>query len=108
MATTTSLLSLSPAEREDLYVAHPVPRDSEPGELQHLHAQRCAGRTALIRRRGAARRGEGHPCARGAARRKGGGAFTESIVMRSKSGTVRKISSELDFTRKTGFRFGEE
>lgn len=41
-------------------------------------------------------------------RRKGGGAFTESIVMRSKSGTVRKISSEHDFTRKTGFRFGEE
>lgn len=41
-------------------------------------------------------------------RRSGGGAFTESIVMRSKSGTVRKISSEHDFTRKTGFRFGEE
>jgi len=41
-------------------------------------------------------------------RRKGGGAFTESIVMRSKSGTVRKIGSEHDFTRKTGFRFGEE
>ena len=35
-------------------------------------------------------------------------AFTESIVMRSKSGTVRKISSEHDFTRKTGFRFAEE
>jgi fructose-1,6-bisphosphatase II / sedoheptulose-1,7-bisphosphatase len=41
-------------------------------------------------------------------RRRGGGAFTESIVMRSKSGTVRKISSEHDFTRKTGFRFVEE
>lgn len=41
-------------------------------------------------------------------RRRGGGAFTESIVMRSKSGTVRKISSEHDFTRKTGFRFSEE
>jgi fructose-1,6-bisphosphatase II / sedoheptulose-1,7-bisphosphatase len=41
-------------------------------------------------------------------RRSGGGAFTESIVMRSKSGTVRKISSEHDFTRKTGFRFSEE
>jgi fructose-1,6-bisphosphatase II / sedoheptulose-1,7-bisphosphatase len=41
-------------------------------------------------------------------RRRGGGAFTESIVMRSKSGTVRKISSEHDFTRKTGFRFPEE
>ena len=41
-------------------------------------------------------------------RRRGGGAFTESIVMRSKSGTVRKISSEHDFTRKTGFRFAEE
>ena len=41
-------------------------------------------------------------------RRRGGGAFTESVVMRSKSGTVRKISSEHDFTRKTGFRFAEE
>ena len=41
-------------------------------------------------------------------RRRGGGAFTESIVMRSKSGTVRKISSEHDFTRKTGFRCAEE
>ena len=41
-------------------------------------------------------------------RRRGGGAFTESIVMRSKSGTVRKISSEHDFTRKTDYRFAEE
>ena len=41
-------------------------------------------------------------------RLRGGGAFTESIVMRSKSGTVRKISSEHDFTRKTGFRLAEE
>lgn len=41
-------------------------------------------------------------------RRRGGGAFTESIVMRSKSGTVRKISSEHDFNRKTGFRCAEE
>jgi fructose-1,6-bisphosphatase II / sedoheptulose-1,7-bisphosphatase len=41
-------------------------------------------------------------------RREGGGAFTESIVMRSKTGTVRKISADHDFTRKTGFRFLEE
>ncbi|NKB57994.1 MAG: class II fructose-bisphosphatase [Alphaproteobacteria bacterium] len=41
-------------------------------------------------------------------RRSSGGAFTESIVMRSKSGTVRKIASEHDFIRKTGFRFSEE
>jgi fructose-1,6-bisphosphatase II / sedoheptulose-1,7-bisphosphatase len=36
-------------------------------------------------------------------RRTGTGAFTESIIMRSKSGTVRKISATHDFTRKTGF-----
>jgi len=36
-------------------------------------------------------------------RRFGGGATTHSIVMRSKSGTVRTIESHHDFTRKTGF-----
>ncbi len=41
-------------------------------------------------------------------RRTGTGAFTESIVMRSKSGTVRKISADHDFSRKTGFKFTDE
>ena len=41
-------------------------------------------------------------------RRTATGAFTESIVMRSKSGTVRKISAEHDFTKKTGFSFADE
>ncbi|MGY8960383.1 MAG: class II fructose-bisphosphatase [Alphaproteobacteria bacterium] len=41
-------------------------------------------------------------------RRTATGAFTESIVMRSKSGTVRKISAEHDFTKKTGFDFVDE
>jgi fructose-1,6-bisphosphatase II / sedoheptulose-1,7-bisphosphatase len=41
-------------------------------------------------------------------RRTATGAFTESIVMRSKSGTVRKISAEHDFTKKTGFSFSDE
>lgn len=41
-------------------------------------------------------------------RRTATGAFTESIVMRSKSGTVRKISAEHDFTKKTGFSFVDE
>jgi len=41
-------------------------------------------------------------------RRTGNGAFTESIIMRSKSGTVRKISADHDFTRKTGFKFADE
>tara|TARA_B110000263_G_scaffold247324_1_gene259965 strand:+ start:286 stop:1278 length:993 start_codon:yes stop_codon:yes gene_type:complete len=41
-------------------------------------------------------------------RRMATGAFTESIVMRSKSGTVRKISAEHDFTKKTGFSFADE
>ncbi|MHA1568901.1 MAG: class II fructose-bisphosphatase [Alphaproteobacteria bacterium] len=36
-------------------------------------------------------------------RRFGGGAATHSIVMRSKSGTVRVIEAQHDFTRKTGF-----
>ena len=36
-------------------------------------------------------------------RRFPGGAETESIVMRSKTGTVRKILSTHNFTRKTGF-----
>lgn len=41
-------------------------------------------------------------------RRTGSGAFTESIIMRSKSGTVRKVSADHDFTRKTGFKFQDE
>jgi fructose-1,6-bisphosphatase II / sedoheptulose-1,7-bisphosphatase len=41
-------------------------------------------------------------------RRTGNGAFTESIIMRSRSGTVRKISADHDFTRKTGFKFTDE
>jgi len=41
-------------------------------------------------------------------RRTATGAYTESIVMRSKSGTVRKISAEHDFTKKTGFSFADE
>jgi fructose-1,6-bisphosphatase II / sedoheptulose-1,7-bisphosphatase len=41
-------------------------------------------------------------------RRTATGAFTESIVMRSKSGTVRKISAEHDFSKKTGFSFADE
>ncbi len=41
-------------------------------------------------------------------RRTGTGAFTESIIMRSKSGTVRKVSADHDFTRKTGFRSMDE
>ncbi|MEX2614538.1 MAG: class II fructose-bisphosphatase [Alphaproteobacteria bacterium] len=41
-------------------------------------------------------------------RRTGTGAFTESIIMRSKSGTVRKISADHDFTRKTGFKYMDE
>ncbi|MFT6582365.1 MAG: fructose-1,6-bisphosphatase II / sedoheptulose-1,7-bisphosphatase [Alphaproteobacteria bacterium] len=41
-------------------------------------------------------------------RRTATGAFTESIVMRSKSGTVRKISAEHDFIKKTGFDFVDE
>ena len=32
-----------------------------------------------------------------------GGAVTHSIVMRSKSGTVRRIQGYHNFTRKTGF-----
>ncbi len=36
-------------------------------------------------------------------RRSGGGATTHSIVMRSKSGTVRVIEAQHDFTRKTCF-----
>ena len=36
-------------------------------------------------------------------RRFAGGAVTHSIVMRSKSGTVRRIETQHDFTRKTGF-----
>jgi fructose-1,6-bisphosphatase II / sedoheptulose-1,7-bisphosphatase len=36
-------------------------------------------------------------------RRFGGGAATHSIVMRSKSGTVRVIEAQHDLTRKTGF-----
>lgn len=36
-------------------------------------------------------------------RRFPGGAVTHSLVMRSKSGTVRRIESHHDFTRKTGF-----
>ena len=41
-------------------------------------------------------------------RRTATAAYTESIVMRSKSGTVRKISAEHDFTKKTGFSFADE
>lgn len=36
-------------------------------------------------------------------RRFAGGAVTHSIVMRSKSGTVRRIETQHDFTRKAGF-----
>jgi fructose-1,6-bisphosphatase II / sedoheptulose-1,7-bisphosphatase len=36
-------------------------------------------------------------------RRFAGGAVTHSMVMRSKSGTVRVIEAEHNFTRKTGF-----
>src|SRR5918911_4147024 len=36
-------------------------------------------------------------------RRFPGGAFTHSVVMRSKSGTVRYVEANHDFTRKTGF-----
>lgn len=36
-------------------------------------------------------------------RRYPGGAVTHSIVMRSKSGTVRKVEAQHNFTRKTGF-----
>jgi len=36
-------------------------------------------------------------------RRFSGGALTHSIVMRSKTGTVRKIEARHDFTRKSGF-----
>lgn len=41
-------------------------------------------------------------------RRFSGGAITHSIVMRSKSGTVRRIQAEHNFTRKTGFRAMDE
>ncbi len=41
-------------------------------------------------------------------RRFSGGAATHSIVMRSKSGTVRVIEAQHDFTRKTGFEPTEE
>ncbi len=41
-------------------------------------------------------------------RRTAGGVFTESIIMRSKSGTVRKISADHDLTRKTGFQLAGE
>jgi fructose-1,6-bisphosphatase II / sedoheptulose-1,7-bisphosphatase len=37
------------------------------------------------------------------ARRFAGGAVTHSMVMRSKSGTVRFIEAQHNFTRKTGF-----
>jgi len=36
-------------------------------------------------------------------RRFSGGASTHSIVMRSKSGTVRVVEARHDMTRKTGF-----
>jgi fructose-1,6-bisphosphatase II / sedoheptulose-1,7-bisphosphatase len=36
-------------------------------------------------------------------RRFGGGAITHSLVMRSKSGTVRYIEAHHNFHRKTGF-----
>jgi fructose-1,6-bisphosphatase II / sedoheptulose-1,7-bisphosphatase len=36
-------------------------------------------------------------------RRFSGGAKTHSLVMRSKSGTVRYIEAEHNFNRKTGF-----
>lgn len=36
-------------------------------------------------------------------RRFSGGAITHSIVMRSKTGTVRMIEARHDFTRKSGF-----
>lgn len=35
-------------------------------------------------------------------RRFAGGAVTHSVVMRSKSGTIRRIETQHDFTRKTG------
>jgi len=41
-------------------------------------------------------------------RRYAGGAVTHSIVMRSKSGTVRRIQAEHNFHRKTGFRAVDE
>ncbi len=41
-------------------------------------------------------------------RRYGGGATTHSIVMRSKSGTVRHVKSTHNFTRKTGFTPSDE
>lgn len=41
-------------------------------------------------------------------RRFAGGAVTHSIVMRSKSGTVRRIQAEHNFTRKVGFRAVDE
>ncbi|MAZ75816.1 MAG: fructose-bisphosphatase class II [Micavibrio sp.] len=41
-------------------------------------------------------------------RRDPGGAVTHSIVMRSKSGTVRRIQAEHNFTRKIGFRAVDE
>jgi len=41
-------------------------------------------------------------------RRFAGGAVTHSIVMRSKSGTVRRIQAEHNFNRKTGFQAVDE
>lgn len=41
-------------------------------------------------------------------RRYSGGAVTHSIVMRSKSGTIRRIQAEHNFTRKTGFKAVDE
>jgi fructose-1,6-bisphosphatase II / sedoheptulose-1,7-bisphosphatase len=36
-------------------------------------------------------------------RRFSGGAFTHSVVMRSKTGTVRRVEADHDFTRKQSF-----
>jgi fructose-1,6-bisphosphatase II / sedoheptulose-1,7-bisphosphatase len=36
-------------------------------------------------------------------RRFSGGAFTHSVVMRSKTGTVRRVEADHDFTRKQNF-----
>ena len=41
-------------------------------------------------------------------RRFSGGAVTHSVVMRSKSGTVRRIQAEHNFHRKTGFQAVDE
>jgi hypothetical protein len=38
-----------------------------------------------------------------ASRRAPGGAFTHSVVMRSKTGTVRYVEAKHDFTRKQPF-----